>query len=136
MDRLDLQSHSGRMDFVAKLKWLMQSRGWKQSHLARVSGVADSTVSHWLKGKIKGKPDLDTGLKLARAFGVTLDYLADDGMDQPEPGLSDGELELLKLGRRVGIDEAIDRIVIKHEVVPRPETYGQRKRRNEANNHS
>lgn len=91
LDNPGFGRHSLRMDFVAKLKTLMDARGWKQADLARASGVADSTVSHWLKRKIKGKPDLDTGLKLARAFGVPLDFLADDDADEP-PGAMDPEL--------------------------------------------
>lgn len=67
------------MKFEEKLRKEMLLKGFNQQRLARASGVSDSEVSRILAGK--SQPGLENALKLARAVGVSLDYLADDRLD-------------------------------------------------------
>ncbi len=69
------------MRFEEKLRKNMMLKGYNQQKLARLSGVSDSEISRILSGK-SGNPGLENALRLARAVGVSLDYLADDALDQ------------------------------------------------------
>lgn len=90
------------MRFEEKLRKEMLVRGFNQQKLARASGVSDSEVSRILAGK--SQPGLENALKLARAVGVSLDYLADDTLDlDPASRSSDPwERELLSLAAEIG----------------------------------
>ncbi len=86
----------------------MVLKGFNQQQLARASGVSDSEVSRILAGK--SQPGLENALKLARAVGVSLDYLADDTQDaetQRERVTDPWESEALELVREVGPREAV-----------------------------
>jgi transcriptional regulator with XRE-family HTH domain len=97
------------MRFDEKLRKQMLIQGLNQQRLSRASGVSDSEVSRILGGK--SQPGLEIALKLARAVGVSLDYLADDSLDD-EPPASAGasvapqEEELLEIGRELGLRNA------------------------------
>lgn len=91
-----------------KLLRQMQLRGLNQQRLARAAGVSDSEVSRIVTGK--SSPGLENAHRLARAVGVSLDYLADDTLaDDPTPAgeeLGEAERELLDLARAVGAGRA------------------------------
>lgn len=113
------------MRYEEKLRREMILRGFNQQKLARLSGVSDSEVSRILSGK--SQPGLENALKLARAVGVSLDYLADDQLDR-EPAPADGipwegelkelcrdieprnALQLLLAARTLGIDLVLRRL--------------------------
>lgn len=59
----------------------MTAHRWSQERLAKELDVSQGLVSSWSRGK--GLPGLPHALKLARIFGVSLDYLADDALDDP-----------------------------------------------------
>lgn len=100
-----------------KLRKHMQLKGLNQQMLARVSGVSDSEVSRILTGK-SNNPGLENALRLARAVGVSLDYLADDSIDDeaapsgnspcpPLGSLTGGtEDEILAAARQIGVRQA------------------------------
>jgi transcriptional regulator with XRE-family HTH domain len=96
------------MRFEEKLRREMLLKGFNQQRLARASGVSDSEVSRILAGK--SQPGLENALKLARAVGVSLDYLADDSMDsdpkRAEP-LDPWVSESLELVRELGVRDAL-----------------------------
>lgn len=82
----------GSMKTVAeKLRELMKSRNLKPPDLAREMGNDPSrtTIYNWSSGT--ARPDLISALRLARYFDVSLDYLADDEMDNP-PLAPDSEI--------------------------------------------
>ena len=91
----------------------MLLKGFNQQRLARESSVSDSEISRILSGK-SANPGLENSLRLARAVGVSLDYLADDAMDDdpfPVGGVqtrpSDGpEVEVMDLARELGLRQA------------------------------
>jgi len=81
-----------------------------QQALARKAGVSDSEVSRLLHGQSK-RPGLQNVARLAKALEVSLDYLADDSLDEdpfgPATALSDAERALLDRARELGIREAL-----------------------------
>jgi transcriptional regulator with XRE-family HTH domain len=93
------------MRFEEKLRREMLLKGFNQQRLARASGVSDSEVSRILAGK--SQPGLENALKLARAVGVSLDYLADDAMEAdprhappPDPWVNEAVEMVRELGPR------------------------------------
>ncbi|MGC8643437.1 MAG: helix-turn-helix domain-containing protein [Isosphaeraceae bacterium] len=97
------------MELKTKLKNLMNSRGLNGQKLARLSQVSDSEISRILQGK--SRPGLDNALRLAQALCVSLDYLADDTLDNeaPEPTdtLSAEERKALSIIQKVGMAEML-----------------------------
>lgn len=97
------------MELKLKLKSLMHARGLNGQKLARLSQVSDSEVSRILQGK--SRPGLDNALRLSRALGVSLDYLADDKLDSEPPApaeaLSAEERKLLGIIEKIGGPEVL-----------------------------
>ncbi len=56
-----------------RFQMLREERGWKQSDMARQLWVGQSTYSGYETGKIQ--VPVDTLLKLADIYGVSIDYL-------------------------------------------------------------
>lgn len=74
------------MKLTDKLDILMQERGLNKAQLSSQSGVPYTTlVSLYEKGYENAKRS--TLLTIARFFNVTLDYLADDKIDERPPQL-------------------------------------------------
>src|SRR5690242_2858034 len=95
------------MRYADKLLSEMVRKGFNGAKLARVSGVSDSEISRILAGK--SQPGLENAMKLARAVGVSLDYLADDALEV-DPARSTGspyEQELLELAHALGLSNAV-----------------------------
>jgi transcriptional regulator with XRE-family HTH domain len=92
-----------------KLHMLMARQSLNGQKLARLSQVSDSEISRILKGK--SRPGLDNAFRVARAVGVTLDYLADDSLDAepPHPAdvLSPDERKLVALAQKIGTAEVL-----------------------------
>jgi len=97
------------MELKTKLQTMMARKGLNGQKLARLSQVSDSEISRILQGK--SRPGLDNALRLAKAVGVSLDYLADDEIDvePPPPGdlLSPEERKILNLVSKVGPAEVL-----------------------------
>jgi len=97
------------MRFEEKLRKQMLLKGFNQQKLARASRVSDSEVSRILSGK-SANPGLENALKLARAVGVSLDYLADDDLNEdpmrPDSVLPAPEEEILEIARDLGAKQA------------------------------
>ncbi len=51
-----------------------EQMGWSQTDLARMLGIAPSRISEFERG-IKTDCNLSTAKRLARALGVSIDYL-------------------------------------------------------------
>jgi transcriptional regulator with XRE-family HTH domain len=84
-----------------------------QYALASKVRLSKSSISRILSGK--QEPKLSLAFELAKALGVTLDYLVDDSPEiSPTDQLvmmTEDELTILKIVRRLGTDEAIDRLL-------------------------
>jgi transcriptional regulator with XRE-family HTH domain len=72
--------------FGERLKRERQKRGYSARQLARLAGVPAATIIKVESGE-RTYPSLPAALKIARALGVTLDYLAGayEEEDEPEP---------------------------------------------------
>src|SRR4051794_15342155 len=112
----------GAMGYTDKLQKLCALRGLDQSALAVRVNLSKSSISRILSGA--QEPKLRLAYDLAKALGVTLDYLVDDS---PEVGPTDqlvmvteDELAILKIIRRLGTDCAFDRLL--HNVPAPPPT--------------
>jgi transcriptional regulator with XRE-family HTH domain len=116
------------MNLKDKLRVLMARNGLNGQKLARISQVSDSEISRILQGK--SRPGLDNAFRLAQALGVSLDYLADDALDEdptramethsPEEqrilasALKIGYIEvltILEVIRNLGYDVAVARLI-------------------------
>jgi transcriptional regulator with XRE-family HTH domain len=97
------------MKYAEKLYKQMLQKGLNQQKLAKTSRVSDSEVSRILGGK--SQPGLDNAFRLARAVGVSLDFLADDSlesdpMQSPATARSTAEHEVLAVAREFGLPGA------------------------------
>jgi len=71
------------VNFSEKLKALRGQHGLKQSELAGKSGVTANKIQRYEQSN--QKPKGDDALALAKALGVTADYLLDDALPFPPP---------------------------------------------------
>jgi len=62
------------MTIGARVRHEREKRGWTVRELARRAAVSPGAVSK-LEGGARLSPSLDLGKRLAKALGVTLDYL-------------------------------------------------------------
>jgi transcriptional regulator with XRE-family HTH domain len=89
-------------------------------------GLSKSSISRILSGV--QEPKLSLANDLAKALGVTLDYLMEDtpdiGPTQHLVTMSDEELMILKIVRRLGSNVAIDRLLNVGTTVPPAEGLG------------
>lgn len=68
---------------------LRDEKGWKNTHVAELTGISDMTLSDWKKGKTV--PKLDKYIILADLFNVSLDYIV-RGITPDEYSESDARL--------------------------------------------
>jgi transcriptional regulator with XRE-family HTH domain len=90
--------------FSEKLGQRILQLGLNGQKLARKSDVSDSEISRIMNGK--SLPGLENAIALARAVGVSLDYLADDRLDaepnRPQESANEIETSILKLVQEIG----------------------------------
>src|SRR5947209_7898816 len=103
----------GGMGYTDKLQRLCALRGLDQSGLASRLGLSKSSISRILSGA--QEPKLRVAYDLARELGVTLDYLVNDAPDLGPSDqlvmLSEAEVDILKLVRRLGSEVAYARLL-------------------------
>ena len=92
-----------------KLLTEMARHGLNGQRLAQRSKVSDSEISRILSGQ--STPGLENAFRLARAVGVSLDFLADDALEtdplrESDP-LAPEERRVLDLALRIGPARAI-----------------------------
>ena len=94
--------------FSEKLSQKILQLGLNGQKLARKSDVSDSEISRIMNGK--SLPGLENAMALARAVGVSLDYLADDSLDSdpslPKESTNETETMILRLVREIGLLQA------------------------------
>lgn len=89
------------MIFADKLIQLRKKSGWSQEELAEQLNVTRQSVSKWEGAQ--AVPDLDKLLRLSELFGVSMDYLLKDNLEEPE---SITPAEVMSPIRRVSLEEA------------------------------
>ena len=67
------------MSWQEKVENLMLDRGINQKQLSQLSGITESSVSRYLRSE--RRPRLDIVVNFAKAFGVSTEYLLDEGED-------------------------------------------------------
>ncbi len=96
------------MELKDKLLSQMARQGLNGQKLARISQVSDSEISRILAGK--SRPGLENAFRLAKAVGMSLNYLADDSLESdPAPAadpLRTDEREVLDLAHGIGLTRA------------------------------
>jgi transcriptional regulator with XRE-family HTH domain len=123
---LDADELYGLMRIGEKIRARRDLARLSQEELAERVGVAQSTLGRWEAGT--GEPKLRQALALARALGVSLDYLADDALDEPPPATeerSEADAIILRLAKGVGYEQAAERLQITQKppfAVPPPDT--------------
>ena len=69
-----------------RLAELMNSKGWNQVTLSKKADVSQSKISAILRGEIDGDNiTTKTALKIADAFGITIDELLGSKKKKPDP---------------------------------------------------
>lgn len=83
------------------IKQLRKGAGMKQSELAKILNVGQSTISGWENGTFE--PDQKTLCKIAEIFNVSIDYLVGNS-DTKKPltsedmsGLTDKQIKILQM---------------------------------------
>jgi len=73
------------MNMSERITYLRQKKGWSQSDLARNVKIGQSTL-HGYESGARAAPGMsvEVAARLARAFGVTLDYLYGMYDDDPQ----------------------------------------------------
>lgn len=103
----------GIMGYAERLQRLCALRGLDQSALASKVGLSKSSISRIMSGA--QEPKLRLAYDLARVLGVTLDYLVADapelGINEHMVMVTEDELMILKIVRRLGYDVAINRLL-------------------------
>lgn len=98
------------MKLTDKLDLLMRERGINKKDVSRQSGIPYTTIINFYE-KGTDNVKLSTLLKLSRYFSVTLDYIADDNIE--EKGNSVGTREyaqLIMLWKQLPYEEQIKMI--------------------------
>lgn len=98
------------MIFADKLIQLRKKSGWSQEELAGQMDVTRQSVSKWESAQ--SIPDLEKIIRLSELFGVSLDYLLKDEIEEEEtPNLSEDVPTL----RQVSMEEASKFLSVKAE---------------------
>lgn len=96
---------------LQKLDSLLKSRGISQTAFERTAILSANRISKWKNGQ--GEPSASEALRIARALGVSVEWLIDDGKDYPAPPESvEWERSVLDLIQALGLDkqEALRRL--------------------------
>lgn len=94
------------MDFTEKLDLLMQSRGLSRRQFALQSGIPYTTIVNFYEKGTEGVK-LSTLRKITAFFGVSLDYLTNDRITDPNHGKASGfsvtypEMQMLQKYRAI-----------------------------------
>ena len=82
---------------MLKLKELRVQNNMSQKALAEKLNICQSTLSHWENSKYD--PDIDTLMKIAKIFNVSIDYLFNFSFKAPNlnDNLSDIQKQLLEI---------------------------------------
>lgn len=96
------------MIFADKLIQLRKKSGWSQEELAGQMDVTRQSVSKWESAQ--SIPDLEKIIRLSELFGVSLDYLLKDEIEEEE---SPALLEDVPTLRQVSMEEASQFLSVK-----------------------
>lgn len=86
-----------------KIQALIKAKGLTQKEVEAQLGFAENRISKWINGA--GEPKAHQVWLLARALGVSAEYLLNDSIDDPtnDTGLTEDERYILKTVRSIGL---------------------------------
>lgn len=91
------------MEFSEKLMTLRRREGMSQEQLADRLGVTRQSVSKWESGAVM--PELVKLISLSEMFGVSVDYLVKDYLEEPEAPAEPGDWETASVRLEQKVDE-------------------------------
>ncbi len=97
---------------IDKICELIVRKGYTQVAIERSCKLPENRISKWKDGK--GVPTGPQLWRIAKALEVSMEYLADDDLDQPPEPLSRGQREILIIVEKLGERAAIDRLLGTH----------------------
>ncbi len=65
-----------------RLRQLRNEKGWTLEQVGKEINVSNQTISNWEKGKTQ--PDIESLIRLANLFKVTIDYLVERESTSPD----------------------------------------------------
>lgn len=88
-------------DFTARIDSLLNERKLKRSDLCRATGISESSVRSWIKQN--SVPNAEYAIKVAKFFGVSVEWLINGGNDDAGEKLvlAPEEMELVEIFRRL-----------------------------------
>lgn len=108
---------------LEKITSLIRAKGLTQKEVEAQLGLAENRISKWVNGS--GEPKAHQVWQLARALGVSAEYLLNDEVDDPanDTGLTEDERYILKTVRSIGLtaDEFARRVYgLEQREAPQP----------------
>ena len=98
------------MIIAEKIQDLLRLNGLSQVEFEPLAGLPKGRVSKWLSGQ--GEPTARQALRMAKALGVTLDYLVDDDLSTPPGrGGTEAERQLRAVIQKFGAERVLWRLV-------------------------
>ena len=89
---------------VQKLTDILERRGIKQAAFERSVFLSENRISKWKKGQ--GEPSASEALRMARALGVSMEWLIDDTKETaPVSELSELERSIIDLVHALRLDK-------------------------------
>jgi transcriptional regulator with XRE-family HTH domain len=82
-NKYKIKQGGGKMYLSQNLKYLREKKGMSQDELGEELGVIKQTISSWENSK--ANPSIETIVKLAEYFGVSLDELVLKDLTPPKP---------------------------------------------------
>lgn len=105
------------MTWREKLQRRRQRLRLSQAALGAAIGLQQSRIGRWEVGT--GMPTMEQGFLLARALGISYDFLMDEEHDElPPPAFTPEEATVLDMARTIGIAEAKRRLMVAPAIAP------------------
>lgn len=99
---------------LEKIQTLIRAKGLTQKEVEAQLGFPENRISKWMNGT--GEPSASQTWRLARALGVSAEYLLNDDVDDPanDTGLTEDERYILRTVRSIGLtaDEFARRVYL------------------------
>jgi transcriptional regulator with XRE-family HTH domain len=102
-------AHDADMEWRLRIADYRRGRGLTQAELGAKADMSQSRIARIESGKLNA--NVDQIARIARELGVTVSEIVGDAdalPDRPTPA----ELDLLRIARRIGIEAALDRILL------------------------
>ena len=94
------------MDIAAKLGNYLEREDRNAAWLASSAGLSTAAISRYLSGV--RRPGVEEMVALARATGLSLEYLCDDSIEHPPAPIVPPDM--VAFIKRIGVDDAWDRL--------------------------